>query len=176
MKKCILDAETMKRTIRRLSYEIIERNQDLNNVVLLGIKTKGVYLCKRIQDDIMKIEGINIPSSEIDITSYRDDVVDKVGKEINKQSIPFSVEGKIVILIDDVLFTGRTVRAAMDAVMDIGRAESIQLVVLVDRGHRQLPIKAHFIGKNIPTSLSEKIKVNFIEVDGINSVDIIREV
>ncbi|XMB86913.1 bifunctional pyr operon transcriptional regulator/uracil phosphoribosyltransferase PyrR [Mycoplasmatota bacterium WC44] len=160
--KVILDKETIRRTIKRISYEIIEKNKDLNDIVLLGIKTRGVNLGQRILDNIDSIEGVKLQFGELDITGYRDD------KEVSKANVEMpeiDVRGKTVILVDDVLYTGRTIRAAMDAVMDMGRAAKIQLAILVDRGHRELPITANYVGKNIPTSSSEKIKVFFEEVD-----------
>ena len=159
MEKIIIDSETMKRTIRRISYEILEKNNNIEDVVLLGIRRKGITLAKIIQENIKNIEGVSLELGEIDITPYRDDIKSKVSKDINKELVTFDIENKVVILIDDVLFTGRTIRAAMDAVMDLGRPKKIELAILVDRGHRQLPIKANYIGKNIPTSTDETIQV-----------------
>ena len=159
MEKIIIDSETMKRTIRRISYEILEKNNNIEDVVLLGIRRKGITLAKIIQENIKNIEGVSLELGEIDITPYRDDIKSEVSKDINKELVTFDIENKVVILIDDVLFTGRTIRAAMDAVMDLGRPKKIELAILVDRGHRQLPIKANYIGKNIPTSTDETIKV-----------------
>ena len=159
MEKIIIDSETMKRTIRRISYEILEKNNNIEDVVLLGIRRKGITLAKIIQENIKNIEGVSLELGEIDITPYRDDIKSEVSKDINKELVTFDIENKVVILIDDVLFTGRTIRAAMDAVMDLGRPKKIELAILVDRGHRQLPIKANYIGKNIPTSTNETIQV-----------------
>ena len=159
MEKIIIDSETMKRTIRRISYEILEKNNNIEDVVLLGIRRKGITLAKIIQENIKNIEGVSLELGEIDITPYRDDIKSEVSKDINKELVTFDIENKVVILIDDVLFTGRTIRAAMDAVMDLGRPKKIELAILVDRGHRQLPIKANYIGKNIPTSTDETIQV-----------------
>ncbi len=158
MEKIIIDNDTLKRTIRRLSYEIIEKNENLQNVVLLGIKKKGVRLAEIIQENIEQIEGIKVTVYPLDITPYRDDLVSDIPRSINKEYVKESLEGKLVILVDDVLFTGRTIRAAMDAVIDLGRPEVIELAILIDRGHRQLPIKANYVGKNIPTSRNETIK------------------
>jgi len=164
--KIIIDSQTIKRTVRRISYEIIEKNKDLEDIVILGIKTRGINLANRIVENIEAIEGVKVPNGELDITAYRDDVENNV-----KAKLPeLDVLNKTVILVDDVLYTGRTIRAAMDAVMDIGRASKIQLAVLVDRGHRELPINANYVGKNIPTSNSEKVKVLFEEIDGVEEV------
>lgn len=167
MEKLIIDEETMKRALTRLSYEIIERNKGLDDVVILGIKTRGVDLAYRIAGRLEELEGVNVPVGELDVTPYRDDI--KVESACNSQ-ITFSVTDKKVVLVDDVLFTGRTIRAAMDAVMDLGRARQISLAVLVDRGHRELPIRADYVGKNIPTSLNEEVIVRMEETDGENGI------
>ena len=166
--KVILDKETIKRTIKRISYEIIEKNRDLNDIVVVGIKTRGVNLAQRIIANIDSIEGVKVQNGELDIYAYRDDIENEV--EVTLPNL--DVLGKTVILVDDVLYTGRTIRAAMDAIMDIGRASRIQLAVLIDRGHRELPITANYVGKNIPTSNNEKVKVLFEEVDGAEEVQI----
>ena len=137
MEKIIIDNETLKRTIRRLSYEIIEKNSDIEDICLIGIKNKGITLAKIIQENIANIEGINVNTGSIDISPYRDDIESNVDKEVNKQTVPFIVKDKVVILIDDVLYTGRTIRAAMDAMIDLGRPKRMELLVLVDRGHRE---------------------------------------
>ncbi|XMB73237.1 bifunctional pyr operon transcriptional regulator/uracil phosphoribosyltransferase PyrR [Mycoplasmatota bacterium WC30] len=170
MEKILIDNETMKRTLRRLSYEIIEKNSDLSNIILLGIRRKGVAISKIIATNIERIEGLKLPNYELDITPYRDDIETDIPKTINKQYVKESLTGKIVILVDDVLYTGRTVRAAMDACMDLGRPEKIELAVLVDRGHRQLPIKANYIGKNIPTSNDETVKVKVSDLSDSDKV------
>jgi len=174
MEKIIIDSETLKRTIRRISYEIIEKNNEIENVILLGIKAKGIPLTKIIQENIKQIEGISLETGSIDITPYRDDIKSDILKEINKETVPFSIENKIVVLIDDVLYTGRTIRAAMDAVMDLGRPKKIELAILIDRGHRQLPIKANYIGKNIPTSKDELVKVILSDLSSDDKVLIIK--
>jgi len=166
--KVIIDKETIKRTIKRISYEIIEKNRDLKEIVIVGIKTRGVNLAQRIINNIDSIEGIKVQNGELDIYAYRDDIENKV--EVTLPNL--DVQGKTVILVDDVLYTGRTIRAAMDAIMDIGRASRIQLAVLIDRGHRELPITANYVGKNIPTASKEIIKVLFEEVDGVEEVQI----
>ena len=166
--KIIIDTQTIKRTVRRISYEIIEKNKHLEDLVILGIKTRGINLANRIVENIEAIEGIKVPNGDLDVSAYRDDVESNVESNLPK----LDVTGKTVILVDDVLYTGRTIRAAMDAVMDIGRASVIQLAVLVDRGHRELPITADYVGKNIPTSNSEKVKVLFEEIDGLEEVQL----
>lgn len=169
----ILDEVGIERSLSRISHEIIERNKGVENVVLIGIKTRGIYLAERIAANIEKFEGVKVQVHEIDISLYRDDLSELVnnGKAILKGlNISASITGKKVILIDDVLYTGRTVRAALDAITDIGRSKNIQLAVLVDRGHRELPIRADYVGKNIPTSRSEKVSVQIKEHDGKNQV------
>lgn len=171
IKSKILDKDDIKRIISRISHQIIERNQGTENIVLLGIRTRGVPLAKRIAARIGEIEGAKIEVGELDITLYRDDLSTKLDQpEVGPTELPFSILGKYVILVDDVLFTGRTVRAAMDAVIDLGRPKNIQLAVLVDRGHRELPIRADFVGKNVPTSINEIILVKLMETDGSDEV------
>jgi len=174
-KAVVLDEQAIRRALTRIAHEIIERNKGIDGCVLIGIKTRGIYLAKRLAERIEQIEGTAIPVGELDITLYRDDLTVKtVDREplVKGTDVPFSVTNQKVILVDDVLFTGRTVRAAMDAVMDLGRPAQIQLAVLVDRGHRELPIRADFVGKNIPTSSSEMIVVELTEVDDTDQVSI----
>jgi pyrimidine operon attenuation protein / uracil phosphoribosyltransferase len=171
----ILDEQAINRALTRIAHEILEKNKGGEDLVIVGIKTRGVPLAKRLQEKIKKIEGITIPIGELDITLYRDDLqmaVENDEPEILATDIPVDISNKIVILIDDVLYTGRTVRAAMDAVMDVGRPSLIQLAVLVDRGHRELPIRADYVGKNIPTSDKEIIVVQLAEVDQTDLVSI----
>ncbi len=170
MEKILIDNETMKRTLRRLSYEIIEKNNNLKDVVLLGIRKKGVPISNIIANNIERIEGIKVANYELDITPYRDDIKTDIPRSINKEYVKADLTGKTVILVDDVLYTGRTVRAAMDACMDLGRPEKIELAVLVDRGHRQLPIKANYIGKNIPTSNDERVQVKVSDLSDSDKV------
>ncbi len=174
MEKLLIDNETMKRTLRRLSYEIIEKNENLSNIVLLGIRKKGVILSTIIRDNIEKIEGINLETYELDITPYRDDIETDIPKSVNKGYVKTDLTDKIIILVDDVLYTGRTVRAAMDAVIDLGRPSRIELAVLIDRGHRQLPIRANYIGKNIPTSKDETVKAIVTDLGENDKVVIIK--
>ena len=169
----LMDEKAIGRAITRISHEIIERNRGTEDVVLVGIKTRGVPIASRICNKIDQIEGTKVNTGDIDITLYRDDLK-KINVEpvINGSYIDFDIDDKIVILVDDVLYTGRTVRAALDAIMDMGRPKAIQLAVLVDRGHRELPIRADYVGKNVPTSRSEIISVKLLEVDGEDSVTI----
>ena len=157
VKKEVIDAVTMKRALTRITYEIIERNKGIEDLVLIGIKTRGIYIAQRIAQRLKQLENVEVPVGELDITGYRDDQKND-GTVAKLSNIPVALEGKEVILLDDVLYTGRTIRAALDAVMDYGRPRRISLAVLVDRGHRELPIRADFVGKNIPTSKNEEIQ------------------
>lgn len=171
----ILDEQAISRAITRIAHEIIERNKGIDECILVGIKTRGAFIAKRLAEKIEKIEGRPIMKGELDITLYRDDLSIKTKNLeplVQQVDIKHSILGKKVILIDDVLYTGRTVRAAMDAVMDLGRPSQIQLAVLIDRGHRELPIRADFVGKNIPTSSDERIVVEMIESDQVDRVAI----
>jgi pyrimidine operon attenuation protein/uracil phosphoribosyltransferase len=165
-KNVLLDEAAMRRALTRIAHEIIERNKGVENCVLIGIRTRGIYLAHRLAQRIQQIEGQNIPVGELDITLYRDDLTPKQEQPMIKGGeITFDITDKKVILVDDVLFTGRTVRAALDALMDMGRPQMIQLAVLVDRGHRELPIRPDYVGKNVPTSKEELIGVELQEVD-----------
>ena len=168
-----MDDKAIGRAITRISHEIIERNKGIEDIVLVGVKTRGVPIANRICKKIEQIEGTKISTGQIDITLYRDDL-SQVDKDpvLNGSNIDFDINNKIVVLVDDVLYTGRTVRSALDAIMDIGRPKSIQLAVLVDRGHRELPIRADYVGKNVPTSKTEIIAVNLSEIDSEDSVTI----
>ena len=167
----IMDEKALDRALTRITHEIIERNKGVEGLVLLGIRTRGVTLAKRLREKIRSIEGVELPIGSLDITKYRDDIRDAKDVPIeNNTDISFDINGRKVILVDDVLYTGRTVRAAMDAIVDIGRPLSIQLAVLVDRGHRELPIRADYVGKNVPTSRSEMVIVNVREADGRDGV------
>ncbi|KGR72150.1 bifunctional pyr operon transcriptional regulator/uracil phosphoribosyltransferase PyrR [Streptococcus phocae subsp. salmonis] len=167
--KEIIDEVTMKRAITRITYEIIERNKHLDNVVLAGIKTRGVYIARRIKERLEQLEGLDLPIGELDIKSFRDDVK----AEEDTTSMPTDITGKDVILVDDVLYTGRTIRAAIDNLVSLGRPGRVSLAVLIDRGHRELPIRADYVGKNIPTSSTEQIVVEVVEVDGKDCVSIV---
>lgn len=174
-KTTLLDQAAMGRALTRIAHEIVEKNKGGEDLVLVGVKTRGIPLTKRLQEKILQIEGITVPTGELDITLYRDDL-EKVtfneDPELKATKIDVELKNKKVILVDDVLYTGRTVRAAMDAVMDIERPSQIQLGVLVDRGHRELPIRADYVGKNIPTSDQEIIVVQLYEVDEQDEVSI----
>lgn len=170
-KKEIIDEITMKRAITRITYEIIERNKELDKLVLIGIKTRGVYLAKRIQERLQQLEGLEIPFGELDTRPFRDD---KKAQE-DTTEIDMDITDKDVILVDDVLYTGRTIRAAIDGLVKLGRPARVQLAVLVDRGHRELPIRADYVGKNIPTARGEAIIVQMNEHDGADSILIKRE-
>lgn len=171
----ILDEKSIARAITRIAHEIIERNKGIDECILVGIKTRGAFIAKRLAEKIEQIEGRPIMTGELDITLYRDDlsVKNKNNEPLVQQvDIAHNISDKKVVLVDDVLYTGRTVRAAMDAVMDLGRPSQIQLAVLIDRGHRELPIRADFVGKNIPTSSNERIVVQMEESDGKDRVAI----
>lgn len=171
-KSNIMDSETMERTFVRLAHEIIEKNREFeDSLCLIGIRTRGVYVAQRINNNIEKIIGKKIPFGVLDITLYRDDLtLVGPGPIVGKTEIDFDLAGKRVILADDVLFSGRTIRAAMDELIDFGRPRIIQLAVLVDRGHRELPIRADYVGKNIPTALQDTVEVRFSDIDGKDEV------
>ncbi|EJD7503255.1 bifunctional pyr operon transcriptional regulator/uracil phosphoribosyltransferase PyrR [Listeria monocytogenes] len=175
----VMDEAAIKRALTRVSYEIIERNKGTKNLALVGIKTRGIYLAERLHKRILEIEGIDMPVGDIDITLYRDDLSFKDDKTrepaVHGTNIPFDINGKKVVLVDDVLYTGRTVRAAMDALMDVGRPAQIHLAVLADRGHRELPIRADYVGKNIPTSGNERVEVRLTDVDHAEDAVIINK-
>ena len=171
MKKIVLDEKAIDRALARIAHEILERNKGSEKLVILGIPTRGYHLALRLQKQIEEIEGVQLPTGAVDATLYRDDLgIKKDQPSLKRMEIPISIDGRKIIMVDDVLFTGRTIRAAMNALMDFGRPLAIQLAVLVDRGHRELPIKADYVGKNIPTSLKEGVKVHLIETDGMNEV------
>lgn len=172
-KTVVLDEAAINRALTRIAHEIVERNKGGDNLVLVGIKTRGVPITKRLEQKIKEIENITVPTGELDITLYRDDLQQKSNDpELNSVHFDVNITNKTVILIDDVLYTGRTIRAAMDAVMDAGRPAQIQLGVLIDRGHRELPIRADYVGKNIPTSEKEVIVAKLTEHDGLDEVSI----
>jgi pyrimidine operon attenuation protein / uracil phosphoribosyltransferase len=174
VKKQLLTAEDLDRTISRIANQIVEKNQGIKDLVLIGIRTRGVPLAQRIADKMKKLEGTRPPIGILDITLYRDDLTTIAQSPlVRKTDVPFSVSKKVVVLVDDVLYTGRTVRAAFDALIDFGRPKCIQLAVLIDRGHRELPIQADFIGKVIPTSLDEVVDVMFTDTDKVDAVYIL---
>ncbi len=172
----IMDGDSVQRALKRISHEIIERNKGCENLCIIGIRRRGVPLAQRLCDNISSIEGTRPQLGVLDITLYRDDISEEfVEPVINATDIPFSVTGKKIVLVDDVLYTGRTVRAAIDALISLGRPACIQLAIMVDRGHRELPIRGDFVGKNIPTSHEERVFVKIPEIDGEDGVYIVRE-
>jgi pyrimidine operon attenuation protein/uracil phosphoribosyltransferase len=174
-----MDAERVGRTLMRIAHEIVEKNRNLDDLAIVGVRTRGVPIAKRLAQNIASIAGPEIPTGVLDITLYRDDLMRQpVGPQpvVRKTEIPFSIDDRRILLVDDVLYTGRTVRAALDALIDFGRPRSIQLVVLVDRGHRELPIKADYVGKNLPTSSRQSVQVRLAEIDGRDEVTIEDEV
>ncbi|MEV7596275.1 bifunctional pyr operon transcriptional regulator/uracil phosphoribosyltransferase PyrR [Kitasatospora sp. NPDC089797] len=167
----VLDGTDIARVVTRIAHEIVERAKGAEDVVLLGIHTRGVHLSRRLRDRLAQITGREIPLGTLDITMYRDDLRLKPARALEHTEIPpGGIDGKLVILVDDVLFSGRTIRAALDALSDIGRPRAVQLAVLVDRGHRELPIRADYVGKNLPTSLREAVQVRFADTDGVDAV------
>jgi len=171
VKSTIMDADGIRRALTRIAHEIVEKNKGTKDVVLIGIRRRGVPLAERIRDKIAEFEGVQLPLGILDITLYRDDLstID-VQPVVHETQVPFSVHGKTVVLVDDVIYTGRTARAALDATMDLGRPQRIQLAVLVDRGHRELPIRPDYVGKNLPTSRREIVSVRLREVDEAEDV------
>ncbi|MCK9409595.1 MAG: bifunctional pyr operon transcriptional regulator/uracil phosphoribosyltransferase PyrR [Bacteriovoracaceae bacterium] len=167
----VIDAKGFVRTVNRLAHEILERNKGAETIGIVGIRTRGDFLAHRIADKITQMENIPVPIGSLDITLYRDDLRGKINQpQLKTTDILYDITQKNIILVDDVLYTGRTVRSALNALMDIGRPASIQLAVMIDRGHRQLPIKADFVGKNIPTSYDQQIQVKMSEIDGEDAV------
>ncbi len=169
----VMDADRMSRALTRIAHEILERNRGLDDIALIGIRTRGVPLARRISRSLHDINGDDVPTGALDITLYRDDLMrHPVGPQplVRRTEIQFSIDERKILLVDDVLYTGRTIRAALDALIDFGRPQAIQLVVLVDRGHRELPIKADYVGKNLPTSLKQSVQVRLQEIDGSDEV------
>jgi len=169
----VMDADRIARALTRIAHEIIERNKGVDRLALVGIRTRGVPIARRVARTLKEISGQDVPTGALDITLYRDDLMrHAVGPQpvVRSTDISFSIDDRRIILVDDVLYTGRTIRAALDALIDFGRPKSIQLLALVDRGHRELPIKADYVGKNIPTSLSESVQVRLNEIDGQDEV------
>ena len=176
VKTKLLDKDTLSRSILRIAHEILEKNKGTKDLVLIGIRNRGAYLAQRLGDNIEKIEQTKVPVGILDITLYRDDLtLVAANPVVHKTEIGFDITDKIIVLVDDVLYTGRTVRAALDALIDFGRPKAIQLAVLVDRGHREVPIRADFVGKNIPTGKNETVEVRLIETDGIDEVVIVEK-
>jgi pyrimidine operon attenuation protein / uracil phosphoribosyltransferase len=174
----VMDADRMGRTLTRIAHEIVERNRGVDHLALVGVRTRGVPIATRLASRLKEISGQDVPVGALDITLYRDDLMrNPVGPQplVRSTEIPFSIDDRSILLVDDVLYTGRTIRAALDALIDFGRPKSIQLIVLVDRGHRELPIKADYVGKNLPTALSQSVRVQLTEIDGVDQVDVEEE-
>lgn len=172
-KATILTADEIRRGLTRIAHEIIERNKGAENLALIGVHTRGIPLAGRLAEKLSELEGVQVPSGMLDITLYRDDLSEVAHQPIIRETnVPFDIAHRRVILVDDVLYTGRTVRAALDALIDLGRPEGIQLAVLVDRGHRELPIRADYVGKNLPTARHEVVKVKLQETDGTDIVEL----
>jgi pyrimidine operon attenuation protein / uracil phosphoribosyltransferase len=169
----VMDADRMSRALTRIAHEILERNRGLDELALIGIRTRGVPIARRIARALKEINGDDVPTGALDITLYRDDLMrHPVGPQplVRRTEIPFSIDDRKIMLVDDVLYTGRTIRAALDALIDFGRPRVIQLIALVDRGHRELPIKADYVGKNLPTSLRQSVQVRLQEIDGTDEI------
>ncbi len=166
----LLDADDVRRICRRLAHEVLEANHGADGLLLLGIQTRGVPLAARLAGFVAEIEGVEVPHGALDVTLFRDDLGSRGPKPLTETEVPVSVDGRTVVLVDDVLYTGRTIRAALDAVSELGRPERIRLVVLVDRGHRELPIRADHVGKNLPTAYGDQVRVRLEEIDGEDGV------
>ena len=169
----VMDGDRMARTLTRIAHEVVERNRGLDEIALVGIRSRGEHLARRLARSLHEITGRTVPTGTLDITLYRDDLMRQaVGPQplVRRTDIPFSIDDRVILLVDDVLYTGRTIRAALDALIDFGRPKSIQLIAFVDRGHRELPIKADYVGKNLPTSRRESVQVRLEEVDGHDEV------
>ncbi len=172
-KTVCMDSDEIERSVTRIAHQILEANKGATDIALVGILTRGDLLAQRLIRKIESIEKVQVPLGKLDISFYRDDFLTHLSPEVHSTDIPFDIDGRTVVLVDDVLFTGRTIRAALDALMDIGRPSCVQLAVLVDRGHRELPIRADYVGKNVPSSDEENVRVFLEEVDGISSVEIL---
>ncbi len=170
IKAVVMEPDEVRRAVTRIAHEIVERNRGTDDLVIVGIRTRGAPLAERIAAAIASFEGVDLPSGALDVTLYRDDVALRSPRSLEATTVPADVDGQVVVLVDDVLYTGRTIRAAFDAVLDLGRPRAVRLAVLVDRGHRELPIRADYVGKNLPTSRAEEVAVLLSEVDGRDAV------
>ena len=170
LKARVMEPDDVRRALTRISHEIVERNRGTDDLVIVGIRTRGAPLANRVANYIAQFEGADVPSGALDVTLYRDDVALRGPRNLEATTVPSDLDGRVVVLVDDVLFTGRTIRAAFDAVLDLGRPKTIRLAVLVDRGHREIPIRADHVGKNLPTSAHEIVKVHVNEIDGEDAV------
>jgi pyrimidine operon attenuation protein / uracil phosphoribosyltransferase len=175
-KATVMDGEAITRAVTRMAHEVLEANKGAGNLAIVGIVTRGAVLAEMLAERIREIEGTEVPVGTLDISFYRDDLGIRLNPEVHRTDIPFDVQDRDVVLVDDVLFTGRTIRAAMDALMDYGRPCSVQLAVLVDRGHRELPIRADFVGKNVPSARRERVTVRLEALDGRDAVEILEQV
>ncbi len=173
IKSVVMDAGEIERSLTRIAHQILEKNKGAGNIAIVGIVTRGDLLAKRLVDKIEEIEGVRVPLGRLDISFYRDDFATYVSPEVLSTDIMFDIDGLDVVLVDDVLYSGRTIRAALDALMDIGRPETVQLAVLIDRGHRQLPIRADYVGKNVPSAKDENVRLFLEESDGKSEVEIL---
>lgn len=170
VKSRVLEPDEIRRALTRVAHEIVEGNRGTDDLVLVGIRTRGAPLADRLASAIASFEGVDLPSGALDVTLYRDDVALRSPRGLESTTVPTDLDGRVVVLVDDVLYTGRTIRAAFDAVLDLGRPRAIRLAVLVDRGHREFPIRADYVGKNLPTSSTEVVKVHLQEIDGEDAV------
>ena len=171
----VMDADRIARSLARIAHEIVERNRGVDDLALVGIRARGVPLAARIARELKTITGVDVPTGALDITLYRDDLMHHAASPhpvIRSTEIPFSLDNRLILLVDDVLFTGRTTRAALDALIDFGRPRAIQLIALVDRGHRELPIRADYVGRNIPTARNQSVQVRLVEIDGKDEVEV----
>lgn len=174
VERVLMTADEVRRALNRIAHEVLERNQGAPDIILAGIQTRGVHIARRLADNIERFEGKRLDVGALDTRLYRDDPAEAARQPVRPTELPASIEGRPVVLVDDVLYTGRTIRAAMDALLDFGRARRIQLAVLVDRGHRELPVRADYVGKNIPTARDERVQVRLVEVDGEDAVVLLR--
>ncbi|MCH8280097.1 MAG: bifunctional pyr operon transcriptional regulator/uracil phosphoribosyltransferase PyrR [Chloroflexi bacterium] len=170
----LMNDQDIRRALARVAHEILERNRGAEDLVIVGIYTRGVPLGQRLARNLLEFEGTEVPVAALDINLYRDDLKDRSRPLVRPTDLPVSIQGKTVVLVDDVLFTGRTIRAAMDALNDFGRPRQVQLAILLDRGHRELPIRADYVGQNMPTALDEQVRVRLVETDGVDEVALVR--